>query len=71
MIETRPYYVAYAGWYGHLETDRYMDDHWIEESFTFGAFVFTGHDHDHALCLLNEYQQLNYDFCGISLSFAS
>ena len=70
MIETRPYYVAYAGWYGHCETDQYMDAYWMPESWTFGAFVWTGHDFTEAVRLLIDYQQQNYDFSGISINFA-
>ena len=71
MIETRRYYAVYAGWYGHCETDQYMEDYWSPENFTFGAFAWTGHDYVHALSLLTAYQQQCYDFCGIEVTFAS
>ena len=59
-MKTRPEYTVYAGWYGQDET-------WYEH----GRWTPCERSLDNAVELLNAYQQMSFDFCGIQVDFAS
>ena len=64
---SEPYYIVYAGWYGHCPDGKTWDD----TDWTYGAWSPQGNDSVRAVAKLNEYQQQGYDFCGIEVAFNS
>ena len=62
-----PYYIVYAGWYGHCPDGQT----WEDTDWTYGAWSPQGNDSVRAVAKLVEYQQQDYDFCGIKVAFNS
>ena len=62
-----PYYIVYAGWYGHCPDGKT----WEDTDWTYGAWSPQGTDSARAVAKLVEYQQQDYDFCGIEVAFNS
>ena len=67
MRQREPYYIVYAGWYGYCPDGKT----WADTDWTYGAWSPQGTDSTRAVAKLNEYQQQDYDFCGIEVAFNS